>query len=487
MQFILKTSIKSLLIAFLLVTKLNPLLAQTNSDLTPWLDQIIDAKDSLTRIVVSIKRSPIYNEKNLQTYLNRKRLFSTEERLALFHREMTNSHDTTGFSLRPYGPLSLIELETLRDIAAIHAIAAIPSKQTAQLLFDFAQSPIGSIYQKECQRLLSTMDPWAILVLIEQLSFDNLQKRNYAKTILEQMDRENPFKALQHAPSNNFKIKLLQAYGKTTYREAVPAILQTALYDNFKEVRDQAQKTWFLYVQGKPHTNAPKRKLALPQGKLSQQEYPLWLSYNKYAIAELLREYKKTFGSIKKKSSTKLSQELFDYFETKHANNIIVRLTMAHHAFAQKDYKQAVYLYNLILVDDPMFLQRQTMASAFLFYAKTIDVNQSCIAARLYGKAIALGLDTQNEHYAYADMHFSKAMCLMNEGYEGNTELQSALYYYPTHPSATAVLTPLKQIRYKSNQIMLWGAMILFLLTLGFVFRIVTLKEKDATRKTHRN
>ena len=295
--------------------------------------------------------------------------------------------------------------EVMADVAIIRALAASQQIAAAAAILDFAFEDAGMVYRDEAGRYLRKMAPYSLPTLIAASEDRRRQaaQRRYAGYQLERLDRRIPAKALDHASlDEELKVAVLDAYGKAKPREAVGAVL-AATNDTAPRVRQAARRAWMAYVTGPEPPPAPKRKLQLPGGKLTDEEEPLWLNYRELAAEELQRVYEQVLGEKppRRTSLEKLSDQLFTYHDAQRAERLAAQYREAAALAADSDWSAAAAAYDRVLAQSPDHPERAAMAPAYFAYGKALEKEgQWHEASAAYSKAH--GLDPKGEHAAQA-------------------------------------------------------------------------------------
>ncbi len=333
--------------------------------------------------------------------------------------------------------------EVKADVGAIRELAATNDFAAAKAILDFAFTDIGIVYRDECGRYLRKMSPYSVPTLIRAM---HLSKRadyvRYARYQLERLDREEPGKALANAPTDEVRIEILKAYEDTKDRASVLAVLRSV--DNVSpKVREQARKTWMSFVTGPAPKPAPKRKLQLPGGKLTDEPMPLWLTYRELADIELRRVYEAELGK-KPPRRTKLkdmSQQLFDHYDARRAQARADDFAAAASLAAEGKHAEAAAIFDTVLAADPLFPDRAAMAPTYIERARELGkAKRWADAAILFGKAHAVDIEGPQAKTALAGQHYAQGRAMQAAGKDGRAEFEAALAIDPTHEGAEAAL-----------------------------------------------
>lgn len=320
--------------------------------------------------------------------------------------------------------------EVMADVAAIRALAASEDIEAGASILAFAFSEVGLVYRDECGRYLRRMAPYSLPSLIEASeSRENRAMARYAGYQLERMDRKSPAKAIDHASMDEeLEVAVLEAYRKTKPREGVAPIL-AATDDPSPRVRAAARAAWMSYVTGPEPPPAPKRRLKLPGGKLSEEPEPLWLTYRELADIEIRRIHEEVFGerAPRRASLQELSRKLFAHYDGLRADALAARYDAARKLAEAGDWQGAAAAHDRILAEAPDHPERAAMAAAYLEHGKALERAEAWRdAAAAYSKAHGLAPDGAHASAALAGHHFTLGKALEAEGKDGTAAFQRA-------------------------------------------------------------
>ena len=331
--------------------------------------------------------------------------------------------------------------EIMADVAALRALAATRVPRTANVIFDVGFAAETMIYRDECGRQLRAMSPYSIPTLQIQSQSKRADRRRYSNYQLERLDRQEPSKALLAAANDEqLEITILDAWRESKHREAVGAVL-SKIDDDAPRVRAAARKTWLGYVTGPAPPPAPKKKLALPGGKLTDEEMPLWFTYRELAD-QLLRKraeelWAETYDEDDKIDVAAMSKRLFEYYDNERATRDGVVYDEARKLAGAGDLAGATALLDRLLVENPERPERGQMAPVFLAYADQLAGAQKWPeAAAAYSKAH--GLDPKGEHatHALAAQHLALGKALEAQGKDGSAHFRKASELEPHNAAA---------------------------------------------------
>lgn len=327
-------------------------------------------------------------------------------------------------------PASPALADVLVDLTAIRALAASKKSAGATGILEFAFTPDGVAYRDECGRFLRRMSPWSLPALImgaESRKSDRSLAR-YAKYQLERLDRENPRKALNDAPTDDLQIEILQAFADSQYREAVFAVLDTVDHTS-PAVRKAARAAWMEYATGRPPRPPPKEKLMLPGGKLSEEEMPLWLDHRELADIAIRRRLEALTGAApdRKAKLAEMSKQLFEFYDQARRKKLDSELDAGLAEAKSGKVAEAATRFDRILVQDPTHPRRAEMAEAYLKYGEELHkAGKLREAATAFGKAHAVAPDGPLAGKAMAQHHQARGLALEKEGKDGAAELERA-------------------------------------------------------------
>jgi tetratricopeptide (TPR) repeat protein len=276
-------------------------------------------------------------------------------------------------------PASPALTDLVLDLATIRALAASKDSRGAAAIVGFAFVPDGIAYRDECGRFLRRMSPWSLPALIraaESPSGKNADKSRarYARYQLERLDRENPRKALNDAPTDELQVEVLQTFADSQYREAVFVVLDTVDHVS-PVVRKAAREAWLEYATGRPPRPAPKQKLQLPGGKLSEEEVPLWLDHRELADISIRRRLEELTG---KKPATKaklaeMSTQLFAFYDGRRGARLDKDLAAGRAEAKGGKLAEAARRFDAILVQFPDYARRGEMAETYFKLGEELE------------------------------------------------------------------------------------------------------------------
>lgn len=332
--------------------------------------------------------------------------------------------------------------EVMADVTAIRALAASKDIEAGKRILGFAFTDAGMAYRDECGRYLRRMAPYSLPALLaEARDSDGRAITRYAGYQLERMDRKSPARVIEQASlDENLEVAVLEAYGESKPREAVAPILAT-IDDPSPRVRAAARAAWLGYVTGPEPPPAPKRRLKLPGGRLSDEPEPLWLTYRELADIELKRKYEEIFGDKppRRDSLEDLSKKLFAHYDEVRARALAERAQAAHALAEAGDWAGAAAAYDRILAEAPEHPERARMAEAFYQHGMALERDQAWReAAAAYSKAHGLAPEAEHAQAALAGHYFALGRALQAEGKDGTAALRRAAGLAPERAEALA-------------------------------------------------
>ena len=320
--------------------------------------------------------------------------------------------------------------DVLIDLTAIRALAASKSAAGATGILEFAFTGDGVAYRDECGRFLRRMSPWSLPSLIigaESRKSDKSLSR-YAKYQLERLDRENPRKALNDAPTDALAIEILKAFSDSQYREAVFTVLDTVDHTS-PPVRQAARDAWMEYATGRPPRPAPKEKMVLPGGKLADEATPMWMNHRELADIAIRRRLESLTGAAPGKDAklADMSKQLFEFYDARRGKKLDAELDAALAEGKEGKTAAAAGRFDHILVQDPKHARRAEMADIYLRYGEELQkAGKMREAATAFGKANSVAPEGPLAGKALALHHQARGLALEKEGKDGAAELARA-------------------------------------------------------------
>jgi hypothetical protein len=330
------------------------------------------------------------------------------------------------YDLQPSPALS----DLLIDIAVIRALAASQTTAGADAILEFAFADDGVAYRDECGRQLRHMAPWSLPALIRHAEAPKEDKgqQRYARYQLERLDRENPRKAFNDAPTDALAIEILQAFSDTLYREAVFVVLENVDHVS-PAVRAAARAAWMQYATGRMPPPAPKEKLNLPGGKQSDKPVPLWLTSRELADISIRRKLEELTGKKvpERARLADLSKQLFDFYDARRTAALDKDLAAGLAAAKTGDLAGAAQKLDAILVQEPNYARRGDMAQVYLDYGESlVQASKWREASRAFGKANAVAPEGPLAGKALQRHHEARGRALESEGKSGAVEMARA-------------------------------------------------------------
>jgi tetratricopeptide (TPR) repeat protein len=284
--------------------------------------------------------------------------------------------------------------EAMEAVALLRGIAASKRMDAVDPMFKLAFDYEG-VFRDECGRQIRSMESFAVPALIGLMHSHGKglgKQRRYASYQLDRMDRARPSKAISAAPDDRVKAAIIHAYGEEKALEAVEAILNQVDAPSHR-VRKEARWAWLRYVTGRPPPPAPKRKRKLPGGREEEEEKPDYLTYREIALLALQKQVQEINNEPPdpKAGVKTLTDQLFDYYDRKHAAEWDQQFDAALAKEAAGDWKGATDEYGWILAHDPNYAKRAQMAKAFASYADQLRQKKELSqAVGLYRQAVDL-------------------------------------------------------------------------------------------------
>lgn len=442
----------------------------TSSDVSTLLDTLKKSHSATERKQAAAKLAEVASTAvpALEKFLHRKRASTEAERRAVLTAIDADVPDKKGRFRTPKRQTkkqvqakddfdwlaALLEIDQKRpgmsdvvpDVAAIRALAASKDVDAARAIFDFAFSDDGLVYRDECGRYLRKMSPYSLPALIRKYAIRKKysSERRYATYQLERLDKENPQKALAAAADDEqLQVEIFRAWEETQSRWAVYVVFQS-LNDDNPTIRAAARRAWKAYIAGPPPPEAPKRKLVLPGGELTDEEEPLWLNSRELARIELARKHEELFGELpmKKTSNTKLTEKILAYYDAKRAESLQSEIAAARTLAEKKDYAGATAKFARVLAQVSDNEVSAEAAKAYLSLAAELEKQQKWREASVaYREAQGLAADEKAANQALAGFYYSLGKALEAEGADGSAEFRHAAKLSPKHRGAVKALT----------------------------------------------
>ncbi len=304
--------------------------------------------------------------------------------------------------------------EAMEKVALIRAIAASHRLDAVDPIFKQAFE-LDGVFRDECGRQIRAMDSYAIPSLIRLMHQMGPvaarlgKQRRYAAYQLDRMDRQRPVKAISTAPDDVVRAAIIHAYGEEQALDAVEAILGQVDSPSHR-VRTEARWAWLRYVTGKllsagAHAQAQARRRQ-DRGRGRKPDYLTYREIATLALQKLLAEIQGAPVDAKK-SAKQLTDELFAYYDARHAAEWDAQLQSGKEKEARGDWQGATDEYGWILAHDPNYDKRAQMTHAFVeagealrargevsravgYYRQAVDLDPAGPEARVAGARVAL-------------------------------------------------------------------------------------------------
>ena len=319
--------------------------------------------------------------------------------------------------------------EVISDVAVIRALASSQDYRAGTVIVDFAFSEVGAIYRDECGRFLRKMSPFSIPALIHgSQDRRNKSKKRYTTYQLERLDRQNPHKAFAAAPTEELQIAIVTAFADAQYREAVFAVLENV--DHVApRVRKATRAAWDEFVAGKTPPAPPKRKLVLPNNKLSTEKEALWLDHRELANIGIRERLTKLKGVKPPKDATlvQLTEQLYSHYDEARRSALNTDFAAAMDLAAGGKPEQATVIFDRILSQHPTFSKRDQMVAAYMAKAAALELESKWKEAGVaYGKASAVAQGGEQAKEALKRHHLARVKAAEADGKDASTELAIA-------------------------------------------------------------
>ncbi|HEX4459428.1 MAG TPA: hypothetical protein VIA18_15720 [Polyangia bacterium] len=335
--------------------------------------------------------------------------------------------------------LQTARAEAMETVAIMRAISNTRRLDAVEPLFSLAFQLEG-VFRDECGRQIRAMDSFAVPELVRLMHRDDTKQqrfskqRRYASYQLDRMDRARPSKAIATAPDDRVKAEIIHAYGETRALDAVESVLNQ-VDSPAHRVRREARWTWLRYVTGKAPPPAPKRKRKLQGGHTESEEKPDYLTYREIALLALQKQLQAINDAPVDPNATakQLTDELFTYYDDKHAAEWSSLFDGAHEKEARGDLKGATDDYGWILAHDPGYTRRAEMAPAFAHYADSLrDQGDIGRALGYWRQAIDLAPNGPDARYAAARVALYDGQEAVAHGHPDVGAFRRALALDPT-------------------------------------------------------
>jgi tetratricopeptide (TPR) repeat protein len=200
------------------------------------------------------------------------------------------------------------------------------------------------------------------------------------------------------------------------------------------------------------------KKLQMAGGKLTKKEKPLWLTYRELADNELRKNSNELLGTdypivdptlddsdandnrpkkVEKIDLSKVTQELFDYFDKQRADAEAKQWAEADAKSKSGDLATATMLLDRLLAANPDHGSKAQMAQVYFTYGKELEAKQKWAeAAAAYSKAHGLAPSGPNAVQALAAHHFTLGKSLEAAGKDGGPDFRKAVSLRPDYAPA---------------------------------------------------
>ncbi len=351
--------------------------------------------------------------------------------------------------------------EVAADIAAIRALTGTRKVAAGEAVLAVGFADDTMIYRDECGRRLRQMAPYSLPALIaasqagqrlgdhKPTAKDKILAR-YATYQLERLDRQDPSKALGATVGDeDLQIAVLDAFGRTEYREAVGVVFAQIDHDA-PRVRRAARAAWTAYVTAPHPPPAPKRHLTKPGGEKSTKAVPLWLNALELAEIELSNRHEEIYGDPLADDAdlAAVSQKLFEHYDGLRAGRDAGVFADGKAKAEAGQLAEAIAVFDRLIAEDPDRPQRAEMAAHYLAYARQLeDAGQLADASAMYSKAHGLDAEGEQATLALARHYLTLGKALAAEGKDGSAALRRAVELDPAlvkadDSAARAAATP---------------------------------------------
>ena len=441
-----------------------------NEQVDDILQRIASANDGETRLQASAELAALGPDAidALRDFLDRKRSAEESQRRAVLSAIKADLPDSKGRFHTPRGGKEgknsedefdwLKELaksddtaagygEVFADVAAIRALAATGAARAATVILDFTFSKSGLIYRDECGRYLRKMSPYSLpaLVVASLSSKRGASHRRYANYQLDRLDRDDPNRALAYASTDtDLLLALLKAYGQAKHREAIIPLLRYADHAA-PAVRETARQAVLSYVTGKKPKEAPKRKLTLPGGKLTEEEQPLYMNSRDLATVQIVRTYEAMFEDQppRRTSTAKLAKLIFKRMDSERVEAQEQALKDAKALAEARKWADAAAAFDRILAVMPDHPHKKAMADTYFQHGRALaEAGAYHDAAAAFSKAHGLDPEGELAEKALSNHYAALGKALEADGKDASAAFRRARVSETSGADADDVLAP---------------------------------------------
>jgi tetratricopeptide (TPR) repeat protein len=330
--------------------------------------------------------------------------------------------------------------EVIADVAAIRALAASKRVDAAEVILATGFADATMVYRDECGRQLRKMAPYSLPALIAGAKARKAKAlARYSSYQLERMDRQDPGKALDATEGDeDLQIAVLEVFGKTEHREAVGAVF-SKINDDAPRVRAAARAAWIAYVT-KPHPpEAPKKKLVMPGGVLSEKEMPLWFNSLQLAYFELANRIELLFGEeLKERADLEAAtRRVFAHYDAERAARDATVFAEGKAKADAGDLAGAIAVFDRLIAEDPLRAERAEMAPVYLRHAQELEqAGQWAEAAAAFSKAHGLAPEGEQATDALAGHYYALGKAQEADGKDGGAAFRKAIELRPDYAQA---------------------------------------------------
>jgi tetratricopeptide (TPR) repeat protein len=335
--------------------------------------------------------------------------------------------------------------DTIADDAAIRALAASKQLDAAKVILDVAFAADTMVSRDECGRYLRKMSPYSVpaLIMAAQSKKDR-SKQRYSNYQLERVDRQEPARAIAAAADDeDLMVAIIDAYGASEHREAVPVIV-TMLNTDAPRVREAARKTWLAYVTPPDPPAPPQKHLKMTGGVESTKKKPMYLNSLQLARIEIARLTDELFHETLDDDADDpalqaASKKIFAFYDSQRSERDAAEVAAGHAKAEGGDLPGAVAIFDRLVAAEPLRSDRGAMAPVYFQYAEALAADAKWAdAAAMYSKAHGLAPDADNATDALAAHYFALGKAESEAGKDGSAAFRKAVELRPDYAEAKA-------------------------------------------------
>lgn len=334
--------------------------------------------------------------------------------------------------------------DVFADVAAIRALAASKSPKAGDAILSFTFTR-GLMYRDECGRYLRKMSPYSLpaLIIASQNTKKNRNYRRYANYQLDRLNRDDPYKVLNHTSFDPaLQLEIVAAYGKSKHREAVAPLIEYSNHGS-SPLRKAAREALLKYITGPKPKDAPKKKLQLTGGRLTDEEQPLWLTYREIANFRIRGLYQSIMQEKppKRTSLAKLAKTIFKRWDEQRNERWNKQFSDAYALAESQKWAEATAAFDRILALYPVHEKRAQMVRAYFEHGRLLARQKSYRqASAAFSKAQGLDPDGSLAQEALANHYAALGRALEAEGKDASAAFRRARIVQAEKPQSSELL-----------------------------------------------